>query len=167
MCHYDQSCNQLVEDPSIQWQRSNHCHKNCPKRMVFQIPLGQHKSLLIMAQSSSGMNPRRCWMILEWRKIPSTATTNLQANAIVEQVHQTIGNIIQTLELHDNYLDEDNSWKGILAATAFIICAAYHTTSQKSLGILIFGRDMIFIVQHSVNWEYIGAGTRRLIQKNN
>ena len=32
---------------------------------------------------------------------------NPQANAIVERVHQTIGNIIRTFELEDNYLDEE------------------------------------------------------------
>ena len=41
------------------------------------------------------------------KKKPVT-TQNLQASAIVVQVHQTIGNIMQTFELHDNYLD---SWE--------------------------------------------------------
>ena len=33
---------------------------------------------------------------------------NPQANAIIERIHQTIGNIIRTFELQDNYLDEDD-----------------------------------------------------------
>ena len=100
------------------------------------------------------------------KKKPIT-TRNPQANAIVERVHQTIGNIIRTFELHDNYLDEDDPWKGILAATAFAIRATYHTTLQKSPGQLVFGRDLIFNVQHTANWEYIRARKQRLIQKNN
>ena len=100
------------------------------------------------------------------KKKPIT-TRNPQANAIVERVHQTIGNIIRTFELHENYLDEDDPWKGILAATAFAIRATYHTTLQKSPGQLIFGRDMIFNIQHTANWEYIRARKQRLIQKNN
>jgi hypothetical protein len=40
-----------------------------------------------------------------------------QANAIVERVHQVIGNIIRTFELESNYLDEDDCWKGILSAS--------------------------------------------------
>ena len=100
------------------------------------------------------------------KKKPIT-TRNPQANAIVERVHQTIGNIVRTFELQDNYLDEDDPWKGILAATAFAIRATYHTTLQKSPGQLIFGRDMIFNVQHTANWEYIRARKQRLIQKNN
>ena len=89
------------------------------------------------------------------------------ANAIVKRVHQTIGNIIRTFELHNSHLDEDDPWKGILAATAFAICATYHTTLQKSPGQLVFGRDMIFNVQHTANWEYIRARKQLLIQKNN
>jgi hypothetical protein len=61
------------------------------------------------------------------KKKPIT-TRNPQANKIVERVHQTIGNIFQTFELHDNYLDEEDPWKGILAVTAFAIHATYHTT---------------------------------------
>jgi transposase InsO family protein len=32
---------------------------------------------------------------------------NPQANAIVERVHQTIGNIVRTFDLENNYLDEE------------------------------------------------------------
>ena len=46
---------------------------------------------------------------------------NPQANAIVERVHQVIGNMIRTFELEDNYLDEDDPWKGILSATVFAV----------------------------------------------
>jgi hypothetical protein len=51
-------------------------------------------------------------------------------------------------------MDEDDLWIGILAATA-IHAICYHTTLQKSPGQLVFGRDMIFNVQHTANWESI------------
>jgi transposase InsO family protein len=51
---------------------------------------------------------------------------NPQASAIVERVHQVIGNIIRTFELESNYLDEDNPWKGILSATAFVVRSTSH-----------------------------------------
>jgi hypothetical protein len=63
---------------------------------------------------------------------------NPQANAIVERVHQVIGNIIRTFELQDNYLDETNPWKRILSATAFAVGATYHTTLQKVTRTIIF-----------------------------
>jgi hypothetical protein len=92
---------------------------------------------------------------------------NPQANSIVERVHQVIGNIIRTFELQDNYLDEDDPWKGILSATAFAIRSTYHTTLQKTPGQLVFGRDMIFNVEHAANWEYIRQRKQKLIKKNN
>ena len=92
---------------------------------------------------------------------------NPQANAIVERVHQTIGNMIRTFELENNYLEEDDPWKGILAATAFAVRATIHTTLQKTPAQLVFGRDMILNVQHIANWEYIKQRKQTLINKNN
>jgi transposase InsO family protein len=92
---------------------------------------------------------------------------NPQANAIVERVHQVIGNMIHTFELQDNYLDEEDPWKGILSATAFAVRATYHTTLQKSPGQLVFGRDMIFNVKHAANWEYIRARKQNILNNNN
>ena len=43
-------------------------------------------------------------------KVKPITTRNPQANAIVERVHQTIGNMIRTLELYDNDgIDDDLS----------------------------------------------------------
>jgi len=94
-------------------------------------------------------------------------TRNPQANAIIERVHQVIGNIIRTFELQDNYLDEENPWKGILSATAFAVRSTYHTTLKKSPGQIIFGQDMIFNIEHIANWEYIRANKQKIIHKNN
>jgi hypothetical protein len=92
---------------------------------------------------------------------------NPQANAIVERVHQVIGNIIRTFELEDNYLDEEDPWKGILSATAFAICSTFHTTLNHTPGQLVFGRDMIFNIKHKANWEFIRQKKQNLIDKNN
>jgi hypothetical protein len=51
----------------------------------------------------------------------------------------------------------------------------YTTTERELLSIvetlkegqLGFGRDMIFNVQHTANWEYISTRKQGLIQKNN
>ena len=92
---------------------------------------------------------------------------NPQANATVQRIHQVIGNIIRTFELEDNYLEEDDPWKGILSATAFAVRSTFHTTLQNSPGQLVFGRDMIFNIKHTANWEYIRARKQRIINKNN
>ena len=92
---------------------------------------------------------------------------NPQANAIVERVHQVIGNIIRTFELESNYLDEDDPWKGVLSATAFAVRSTFHTSLQSTPGQLVFGRDMIFNIQHTANWEYIKQRKQRIIDLNN
>jgi transposase InsO family protein len=92
---------------------------------------------------------------------------NPQANAIVERIHQVIGNIIRTFELEDNYIEESDPWKGILCATAFAIRSTYHTTLQSTPGQLVFGRDMILNIQHEANWEYIRSRKQNIIHKNN
>ena len=100
-------------------------------------------------------------------KPKSITVCNPQANAIIERIHQTIGNIIRTFEVQDNFLDEDDPWKGILSSTAFAVRSTYHTTLQKTPGQLIFGRDMIFNIKHTANWDYIKQRKQTLIQKNN
>jgi cleavage and polyadenylation specificity factor subunit 1 len=92
---------------------------------------------------------------------------NPQANAIVERIHQVIANMIRTFELEENYLDEEDPWKGVLSATAFAVRSTYHTTLKKTPGQLVFGRDMIFNIQHVANWEYIRQNKQTLIDKNN
>src|SRR5210317_1943070 len=92
---------------------------------------------------------------------------NPQANAIVERVHQVIGNIICTFELEDNYLDKTDPWKGILSATAFAVRSTFHTTLRKTSGQLVFGRDMILNVKHEADWEYIRQRKQKLINQNN
>jgi hypothetical protein len=92
---------------------------------------------------------------------------NPQANAIVERVHQVIGKIIHTFELENNYLDDNDPWKGILSATAFAVRSTFHTTLQNTPGQLVFGRDMILNVKHEANWEYIRAQKQDIILKSN
>ena len=53
-------------------------------------------------------------------------TRNPQANAILERIHQTIGNMIRTVQVQ-NSTDKD-PWAGVLSAIAFATRATYHTT---------------------------------------
>ena len=54
---------------------------------------------------------------------------NPQANAILERVHQTIGNILHTFKVQNMVLDDENPWDGILASTMFALKAMVHTTT--------------------------------------
>jgi len=69
-------------------------------------------------------------------------------------------------KLEENYLEEDNPWKGILSATAFAVRSTYHTTLKHTPGQLVFGQDMILPIKHIANWEYIHQNKQRLIDKN-
>ena len=73
-------------------------------------------------------------------------TRNPQSNVIIEQIHQNIGNIINTFDV-SNIVNND-PWSGILAATMFAIRATYHTTLQASPMKLVFGRDAILNIKH-------------------
>jgi len=94
-------------------------------------------------------------------------TANPQANSILERVHKVIGNMIRTFQLEENYLDEDDPWKGILAATAFAVRSTYHTTLQATPGQLVFGRDLILNCEHIADWEAIKKRKQQLIKYNN
>ena len=80
----------------------------------------------------------------QWRKVKPITTRNTKANAIVERVHQTIGNMIRTFELYDNDgIDDDDPWSGILAAVMAAVRSTYSTTTQAMPMQLVFGCDAI------------------------
>ena len=63
------------------------------------------------------------------KKKPITSR-NPQANAIVERIHQVIGNMVRAFELEDS--EEDDPWKGILSAVAFAVRSTLHSTLKKT-----------------------------------
>ena len=70
-------------------------------------------------------------------------------------------------DLQNNYLDEDDPWSGILAATYSVLQSTYHTTLQATPGQLIFGRDMILNTPFIAHWEAIRLRKQKIIDKNN
>eukprot|EP00957_Ditylum_brightwellii_P179848 13700672-Ditylum_brightwellii.AAC.1 len=44
---------------------------------------------------------------------------NHQANSIIERIHQTVGNMIRSFEVHGTKIDEKDPWTGILSAMRF------------------------------------------------
>eukprot|EP00957_Ditylum_brightwellii_P008941 676697-Ditylum_brightwellii.AAC.1 len=47
------------------------------------------------------------------KKRPITVR-NPQANSTIERIHQTIGNMIRSYEVHSTNIDEKDPWIGIL-----------------------------------------------------
>jgi transposase InsO family protein len=98
-------------------------------------------------------------------KLKPITTRNPQANAIIERVHQTIGNILRTFNVQT--MDSADPWTGILAATMFAVRATYHTTLQASPMQLVFGRDAILNVKHISDWEHVRQRKQTRINMNN
>ena len=92
---------------------------------------------------------------------------NPQANAIIERVHQTIGNMLRTFSVHSTPVDEDDPWSGILSAIAFGIRATVSSTTRATPMQLVFGRDAMLSIVHQANWQYIKERKQRLIKANN
>ena len=92
---------------------------------------------------------------------------NPQANAILERVHQTIGNILHTFKVQTMVLEDKNPWDGILASIMFALRAAIHTTTQYTPVQLIFGRDSIINQRHKVDWKTFRKQKQDLISKGN
>ena len=44
---------------------------------------------------------------------------NITSNAILERIHQVLGNLVRTCNITQTYIDEDDPWLGILTTTAF------------------------------------------------
>ena len=65
---------------------------------------------------------------------PNT-TCNPQANAILECVHQTIGNNLRTFNVLNMILVDVNPWDGILAATMHYVqqCTQLRSTHLHSV----------------------------------
>jgi hypothetical protein len=94
-------------------------------------------------------------------------TRNPQVNAILERIHQTIGNILRSFRVQDNEVDENDPWTGILAATMFATRATVHTTLNATPMQLVFGRDAILNLKFVANWANIKERKQNAINKNN
>ena len=78
------------------------------------------------------------------------------SNAVLERIHQVIGNLVRTSNIStQTYVDKNDSWTGILAVAAFVICSTTNRLKGHSPGELIFCRDMILPIKHRVGWELI------------
>jgi len=96
-----------------------------------------------------------------------TTVRNPQANAILERVHQTVGNIIRTFQMKDREIDYDDPWSGVLAATMYAVRSTYHTTLQATPMQVVFGRDALLNIKVEADWNLIRNRKQELINKNN
>jgi hypothetical protein len=159
--------NLLFDTAEISWDNAKiHMqHPEVLKDRIEWMPWNK-KYIMHTIQIQRMQKESKVLLSLNTVKAKPTTVRNPQANAIVERVHQVIGNIICTFELENNYLDDNDPWKGILSATAFAVQSTFHTTLQNTPGQLVFGCDMILNVKHDASWEYICARKQNIILKN-
>jgi hypothetical protein len=100
-------------------------------------------------------------------RVKAITTRNPQANAILERIHATIGNIIRTHQVLDTELDEEDPWSGILAAAMYATRATIHTTLKATPMQLVFGRDAVLNTKFEADWKYIRDRKQKLIEQNN
>jgi hypothetical protein len=97
------------------------------------------------------------------------SSKNPQANAICEQMHQMVGNILKIL-LHaeppqDVIRAKDFIDKALSIATQ-AMCTSIHTTLKSSPGSLVFNRDMILNITLIADWHAITQKCEHLINEN-
>ena len=74
------------------------------------------------------------------------------SNAILERIHEVLGNLVQTCNITEIYVDKDDPWSGILAAASFAIISTTNRLKGYSPFQLVFGRDMILPIKLTVDW---------------
>ena len=95
-------------------------------------------------------------------------TRNPQANAIIERIHQVVGDMLRTRDVQGKHdLDEDFGWTGILSAVRRAINSLVHTTTRATPTQLVFGRDALLNVSFVADWQYIRERKQNLILQNN
>ena len=101
------------------------------------------------------------------KKKPTTSY-NPQSNAIIERIHQVLGDQLRTFELEDrDFTEEEETFKPFLTACAYAIRCAYHTTLKASPGQLVFGRDMLLPIKFQADWALIEKQKQLSINKSN
>ena len=137
--HNDQSFHRLVWDgTNAQLNGCRNC-RYCRENLAYSSPTPTENCVWSWYQNY-GEFSKMCRNKYGLNRKP-IITRNPQPNAIIEQIHQTIGNIIRTFDV-SNIVNND-PWYGIISATIFAVRENYHTTLQASPMQIVFFRDVI------------------------
>jgi len=96
-----------------------------------------------------------------------TTVKNPQANAILERVHQVLGQMLRTAELDMADSVTPDVVDVFLDNTAWIIYSTYHMVLKASPGAAIFGQDMLFDILFVADWCKIGEQRQSLTDRGN
>jgi hypothetical protein len=96
-----------------------------------------------------------------------TTVENLQANGILERVHQVLGQMLCTAELDMVNSVTPHGVDVFLGNPVWVICFSYHTVLKASPGAAIFGCYMLFNIPSMADWHKIGEQRQTLINRGN
>jgi hypothetical protein len=85
-----------------------------------------------------------------------TTIKNPQANAILERLHQILGQMLRTSELNVAETITPDDIDVFLDNVAWAICSTCHTVLKTSPSAEIFGRNMLFNIPFIADWNKIG-----------
>ena len=89
-------------------------------------------------------------------------------NTVLERIHQVFGNLVRNFNIStQTYVDKDDPWMGILAATAFGNLSTTNRQTGYSTSQLIFVHDMIPPIKQSVDWELIRQKNQTKFNRDN
>jgi hypothetical protein len=86
---------------------------------------------------------------------------NPQANAILECLHQVLGQMLRTSKLDMARTITPDDVDVFLDNAAWAIHSTYRTVLKASPGVAIFGRDMLFNIPFIADWNKIGDYRQR------
>jgi hypothetical protein len=94
---------------------------------------------------------------------------NPQSNALIERMHQTMGNVLRTL-LHVNPPNDEDDVNQLidsaLQTVAYTARAAVHSTMKMSPGSLVFHQDMILDIPLQADLYALQEHRQLLVNKN-
>ena len=94
-------------------------------------------------------------------------TRNPQSNAIIERIHQVVGDMIRTRDVRGkDDIDPDFGWSGVLSAIRHAVRSLVHTTTRATPTQLVFGRDALLNVSFLADWQCIKERKQNLILQN-
>jgi hypothetical protein len=90
-----------------------------------------------------------------------TTVKNPQSNAILERLHQVLGQMLCTSKLDMDKTITPDDVDVFLHNAAWAIRSTYHTVLKASPGAMIFGCNMLFDIPLIANWNKIGDYRQR------
>jgi hypothetical protein len=75
--------------------------------------------------------------------------------------------MMRTIDMTHITNDEEDPFAGVVSAVCWAIRSTYHTTLKATPGQLVFGRDMIFNIEHQADWQFIREKKLKRMEENN